>query len=504
MKTLSNRSTMFGIESRGASVGVTGAGALSKSAGAYGYITLGIDRTTMVGVERTADQLDEGPLVAFFVRQSTKSLTSGGGVGLDFAAIGKLLGTRAQASGQVTTSIMHGKGAAMLVAPEHIDEFCRRLCDPNGDPAAILEVGLNEGAIGLDMREKQVTFTASAGGLAGYADQVPAFGPRAGNASHAFQQTGLQRGFAGANVSWTARDFMLKLQHAWEPISGLEYQGGKGLSANAFASLVEQGGFLPHVSDAFTLALRSLNVTLLGASMEWSGVESFKRTLDWKTAEPVQPHEWRELAELAKVVFPSQALGHFHGPHLKQTIAASLTGARTTWDARSEHERATFVNRAEQLMLQDQLAAEGSAMLMPGAKIEFNIPNIGALEKGTSRSGAHRSLGPLMESSIRARAAIPGLANAMRAMASLEGTNDARFVFQMDPAFINTVNRLMLEGRLAWKELDILARTMPAPYRLTEVCAKNSDKNRSAASVNPLPVVAFNDSAEVSRVSNAS
>lgn len=499
MKNLSNRSTMFGIESRGASVGATGAGALSEHAGAYGYITLGIDRATMVGVERTADLLDEGPLVAFFVRQSTKSLTAGGGGGLDFAAIRKLLGLRVQASGQVTTSIMHGKGAAMLVAPEHIDEFCRRLCDPKADPAAILEMGLNEGAIGLDMREKQVTFTASAGGLAGYADQIPAFGPHAGNASHAFQQTGLQRGFAGASVSWTARDFMLKLEHAWEPISGLEYQGGKGFAANAFASLVEQGGFLPHVSDAFALALRSVNVTLLGASVEWSGVESFKRTLDWKTAEPVQPHEWRELAELAKVVFPSQAIGHFHGPHLKQSIIAALTEARTTWGARSEHERATFVNRAEQLLLQDQLAAEGCAMLMPGAKIEFNIPDIGALEKGARNSRAHRSLGPLMESSLRARAAIPGLANAMRAMASLEGTNDARFVFQMDPAFINTVNRLMLEGRLAWEELNVLARTMPAPYRLTEVCAKNSDKNRSAASVNPLPVVAFNDSAEVSR-----
>ena len=167
--------------------------------------------------------------------------------------------------------------------------------------------------------------------------------------------------------------------------------------------------------------------------------------------------------------------------------------------ARSEHERAAFVNRAEQLLLQDALAEKGGAMLMPGAKIEINIPNVDALEKGRKNSKAHRSLGPVMESSLRARESIPGLASAMQAMAKMEGTNDTRFVFQMDPGYINAVNRQMLEGTMSWDELNVLARTMPAPYRLTEICAKDSDTNRSALSINPLPVVAFNDSAEASR-----
>lgn len=499
MKGLSNRSTLFGIESRGASVGATASGALFTRAGAWGFATLGIDRTTMVGVERTADQLAEGPLVAFFVRQSAKSVAAGSGFGLDFKPLNRVLGTRVQAQLQGSAGVMHGKGAAMLVEPEVIDEFCRRLCDPAEDPGRVLELGINGGAIGLDMRETQMALGATVGGLGGYADKIPAFGPPAGNAAHAFQQTGLQRGFVGGGVNWTARDFLLKLQHAWEPISGYEYQGGSGWTANAFASLVEQGGLLPHVSDAFSLALRSLNITLEGAMVEWSGVESFKRTLDWQTATQVEPKAWQDLAAQAKATFPSQVMGHLNGVGFKEVIAANLEAARTTWGARSEHERAAFVNRAEQMLLQDALAERGRAMLLPGAKIEINIPNVGALEDGRKGSSAHRSLGGVMESSLHAREAIPGLANAMRAMAKLEGTNDTRFVFQMDPAFINAVNRQMLEGTLSWEELNTLARTMPAPYRLTEICAKNSDANRSAFSFNPLPVVAFNDSAEASQ-----
>ena len=148
MKGLSNRSTLFGIESRGASVGATASGAVFTRAGAWGFTTLGIDRTTMVGVERTADQLDEGPLVAFFVRQSTKSVTAGSGFGLDFKPLNRVLGTRLQAQLQGTGGLMHGKGAAMLVEPENIDEFCRRLCDPAEDPGRVLDLGVNSGQSG--------------------------------------------------------------------------------------------------------------------------------------------------------------------------------------------------------------------------------------------------------------------------------------------------------------------------------------------------------------------
>lgn len=499
MKGLSNRSTLFGIESRGASVGATVSGAVFTRGVAWGFLTLGIDSTTMVGVERTGDRLEEGPLVAFFVRQVGKNVSVGSGVGFDPKPINAILGTHLQAQAQATASLMRGKGAALLVAPEHIDEFCRRLCDPNEDPARILEIGLNGGAIGLDMREHQLTVGVSAGGMMGASDPIPSFGPASGTSAHAFKQSALQRGFVGTGVNWTVRDFMLKLQHAWEPISGLEYQGGSGWTANAFASLVQQGALLPHVSDAFTLALRSLNVTLLGATVEWSGVESYKRTLDWKAAAPVEPREWNELAALAKEVFPSQVIGHLGGPRFKETVAAMLQDARTTWSARSEHERADFVNRAEQLLLQDACAEKGCAMLVPGAKIEINIPNVDALEKARKDSKAHRSLGPVMEASVRAQESIPGLAGAMKAMAALEGTNDTRFVFQMDPGYINAVNRQMLEGTMSWDEFNVLARTMPAPYRLTEICAKDSDTNRSALSINPLPVVVFNDSGEASR-----
>ncbi len=506
MKGLSNRSTLFGIESKGASAGVTTAGTVSakKGVGAFGFAVLGVDRTTMVGVERTADKLSEGPLVAFFVRQSNKGLTMGGGMGLDFKPVRKVLGFRLQGGAQASASVMHGKGAAMLVAPGDIDEFARRLFDPaSHDPGRLLELGLNQGAIGLDMREQQLNLSANAGGLGGYADKIPGFGPvhrhADGSTTSAFQQTGLQRGFLGANVNWGMRDFFLKLQHAWAPISGYEYQGGRGWAASAFASLVEQGGLLPHVSDAFTLVLRSLNITLLGASIELSGVESFKRTLDWKTASRVTPQEWSQLAALAREVFPSHAIGHFDGPHLKAIIAATLDEAKSTWAARSEHERASFVDRAEQLLLQDRLAASGRAMLLPGAKIEFNIPNFRALVDTRKNSKAHRSLGPLIEASERARQAVPGLANAMRAMAEGDGVNDVRFVFQMDPSYINAVNRLMLEGKLSWAEFNTMARTVPAPYRLTEICAKDTDSNRSAFTLNPLPMLAFNDSAEVSR-----
>lgn len=506
MKGLSNRSTLFGIESKGASAGVTSAGAVlpKKGLGAFGFAILGVDRTTMVGVERTADKLAEGPLVAFFVRQSNKGLTMGGGMGLDFKPLRKVLGFRLQGGAQASASVMHGKGAAMLVAPDNIDEFARRLFDPaSHDPGRVLELGLNQGAIGLDMFEQQLNLSANAGGLGGYAHKIPGFGPAHqhadGSSTSAFQQTGLQRGFLGANLNWGVRDFFLKLQHAWEPISGYEYQGGRGWSASAFASLVQQGGLLPHVSDAFTLVLRSLNITLLGASVELSGVESFKRTLDWKTAARVTPQEWSQLAAQAREVFPSQAIGHFNGPHLKALIATTLPAAKSTWAARTEHERASFVDRAEQLLLQDQLASGGRAMLLPGAKIEFNIPNFRSLVDTRKNSKAHQSLGALVEAADRAREAVPGLANAMRAMSEQDGVNDVRFVFQMDPSYINAVNRLMLEGKLSWAEFNTMARTVPAPYRLTEICAKDSDSNRSAFTLNPLPMLAFNDSAEVSR-----
>ncbi len=506
MKGLSNRSTLFGIESKGASAGVTSAGAVlpKKGVGAFGFAILGVDRTTMVGVERTADKLAEGPLVAFFVRQSNKGLTMGGGMGMDFKPLRKVLGFRLQGGAQASASVMHGKGAAMLVAPDNIDEFARRLFDPaSHDPGRLLELGLNQGAIGLDMREQQLNLSANAGGLGGYAHRIPGFGPAHqhadGSSTSAFQQTGLQRGFLGANLNWGVRDFFLKLQHAWEPISGYEYQGGRGWSASAFASLVQQGGLLPHVSDAFTLVLRSLNITLLGASVELSGVESFKRTLDWKTAARVTPQEWSQLAAQAREVFPSQAIGHFNGPHLKALIATTLPAAKSTWAARTEHERASFVDRAEQLLLQDQLASGGRAMLLPGAKIEFNIPNFRSLVDTRKNSKAHQSLGALVEAADRAREAVPGLANAMRAMSEQDGVNDVRFVFQMDPSYINAVNRLMLEGKLSWAEFNTMARTVPAPYRLTEICAKDSDSNRSAFTLNPLPMLAFNDSAEVSR-----
>lgn len=138
-------------------------------------------------------------------------------------------------------------------------------------------------------------------------------------------------------------------------------------------------------------------------------------------------------------------------------------------------------------------------MLLPGAKIEFNIPNFRSLVDTRKNSKAHRSLGALMEAAERAREAVPGLADAMRAMSERDGVNDVRFVFQMDPSYINAVNRLMLEGKLSWAEFNTMARTVPAPYRLTEICAKDSDSNRSAFTLNPLPLLAFNDSAEVSR-----
>lgn len=79
-----------------------------------------------------------------------------------------------------------------------------------------------------------------------------------------------------------------------------------------------------------------------------------------------------------------------------------------------------------------------------------------------------------MEAAERAREAVPGLADAMRAMSERDGVNDVRFVFQMDPSYINAVNRLMLEGKLSWAEFNTMARTVPAPYRLTEICAKDS------------------------------
>lgn len=505
MKGLSNRSTLFGIESKGASAGVTASGTLGETA--RGRVRLcraggGPDHHGRRGADRgQAGRRPAGGVLRAAVQQGPDDGRRRGH-GLQAAAQRARLPSSGRGPGQRQSHARQGRrhagraGRHRRVRPPAVRSGQSRPRQPAGtgaQPGGDRARHARAAAQSVRQRRRAGRLCRSDPGLWA---RAPArrwlHGQRIPADRLAARLSGRQRELGRAGL-------FLKLQHAWAPISGYEYQGGRGWAASAFASLVQQGGLLPHVSDAFTLVLRSLNITLLGAGVELSGVESFKRTLDWKTASRVTPQAWSQLAALAREVFPSQAIGHFDGPHLRAMIAATLEEAKSTWAARTEHERASFVDRAEQLLLQDRLAASGRAMLLPGAKIEFNIPNFRALVDTRKNSKAHRSLGPLMEASERARQAVPGLANAMRAMSELDGVNDVRLVFQMDPSYINAVNRLMLEGKLSWAEFNVMARTVPAPYRLTEICAKDSDSNRSAFTLNPLPLLAFNDSVEVSR-----
>ncbi len=351
LQDLYNRSTFFSVKTDGISVG----GTMGPKDWQYWNpppVSIGGTAIHALGVERIGDSKDEDAgLVAFFVRHAQASGSISGGLSIDLHP-GKGTGTHpyavsssgekvsaswsaAATLGRLNATGQHGVGAAVLLSPETIPEFARLLFDVHDpDTTKLLSAGWNEGAIGLDLFETNLSGTSDISVSANALDTSRSYGTEK-RSSAGFSAGGQARAFATAH----AHQMELHLDHGWSEILGLEYQGSVDLRLGATAQ-VRAGGSL---STAFGTVLNSLTGASTGlgslqiaainvssgdanppfdfavrsATTAWNsatgrddaapvlGTATYKRTLDVEAAESLDPAAWTRMTRRLAEVFPA-------------------------------------------------------------------------------------------------------------------------------------------------------------------------------------------------------
>lgn len=521
LQDLFNRSTFFSNRVRSAE--------LRGSLGSVQWmqvnpinVGLGGEAIHALGVERIGDSKDgDAGLVAFFVRHAKATASAGlstnlrldGGAG-EYVYVGRVPRLSATWSGAANVGMggtyQHGVGAAVILSPDTISEFARLLFDRHaGDTTRLLRAGVDDGAIGLDLFETNlnawlnVNLTTQPLVVRNHfgARQPTAPGaaigqPRSGvTAALPFSMT------AQVGVQWSQME--LHLDHAWQDIIGLEFQGRVGINAevnaginfgSALSSVLGRNfkRLVNAVTSAGTLQLAGVRVASSDVQLPTDailddtrtgpllGTASYKRTLDTRAAQPVTRQGWDALRTRLKAVFPQSSaelgameypatpeersvllrkvLERIQGPGAlaieagaalggatlsrQRTLAAQATSAASAslWKGGTAAERAAVVDMLHQLRQEDAAAIQQRARVIPGARVEINMFGRESLDAVVSHAIGHYALGEKMRDIAEMRRKIPGLGDVLRRFKDIPHVNQVRFVFEMRPQAMVAIN----------------------------------------------------------------
>lgn len=477
-----------------------------------------------LGVERIGDSKDgDAGLVAFFVRHAKATASATAGLGIDlrpgpgtggYVYVDSTPTVSATWGGAANLGVggtyQHGVGAAVILSPDTIPEFARLLFDRHaGDTTSLLRAGVDDGAIGLDLFETNLNASLNINLTAQPLAVRHPFGPKQPTAPGA--ATGNPRSAITASVpfSMTAQlgvqwsQMELHLDHAWQEIIGLEFQGRVGINAEVNAS-INLGGTLTSVlgrnfkrlvnaiTGAGTLQLAGVRVASSDVQLPTDailddtrtgpllGTASYKRTLDTRAAQPVTRQAWDTLRARLKAVFPDssaelgameypatpeersvllrKALERIQGPGAlaieagaaldgatqsrQRTLAAQATSAAAAslWKGGTAAERAAVVDMLHQLRQEDVAAIQQRARVIPGARVEINMFGRESLDAVVSHAIGHYALGEKMHDVAEMRRKIPGLGDVLRRFKDIPYVNQVRFVFEMRPQAMVAIN----------------------------------------------------------------
>ncbi|WDL18914.1 transducer protein car [Xanthomonas campestris] len=529
LQDLFNRSTFFTSRVRSAE--------LRGSLGSTQWMDLnpvsvgmGGEAIHALGVERIGDSKDgDAGLVAFFVRHAKATASGTAGIRIDLRpgpgtgahvydadparTLSATWGGAANLSAGGT--YQHGVGAAVILSPSTIPEFARLLFDRHDDDTTkLLRAGVNEGAIGLDLFETNANGSLNVNLTLQPLAVRHSYGPRqpvapnaapdaagtdnprsAVSASLPFSMT------AQAGVQWSQME--LHLDHAWQEIIGLEFQGRVGLTAEVSSGINLSGALTSVLGRNFARLVNAVtgagNLQLAGVRVASSDVQlptdaplddtrtgpllgtaSYKRTLDTQAAQPISPQAWdamrkrleeiipESMAELDGMRYPAtpgerrdvllkaieriqgaqaraiEAGALLEGPALAQQRAcaeqATLAEASSLWKGGSPSERAAMVDLLHQLRQEDAAAIQQRARIIPGARVEINMFGRESLDAVVSHAIGHYALGEKMRDVAELRRKIPGLGEVLQRFKDVPNVNQVRFVFEMRPQAIVAIN----------------------------------------------------------------
>ncbi|WP_134980600.1 transducer protein car [Xanthomonas axonopodis] len=526
LQDLFNRSTFFSTRVRSAE--------LRGSLGSVQWmhvnpinVGMGGEAIHALGVERIGDSKDgDAGLVAFFVRHAKATASATAGLSIDLEP-GPVTGGHVYVDAPGPTvsatwggaanlgvggTYQHGVGAAVILSPDTIPEFARLLFDRYaGDTTRLLRAGVNDGAIGLDLFETNINASLNFNvNVAVHplavrhpfgAKQPTAQGAATGSPRSAIAVSVPFGMTAQIGVQWSQME--LHLDHAWQDIIGLEFQGRIGINAEVNAGINLGGAFtsvlgrnfkrlVNAVTGAGTLQLAGMRMASSDVQLPTDailddtrtgpllGTASYKRTLDTHAAQPVTRHRWDTLRARLKAVFPEssaelgameypstpeersvllrKALERIQGPGAlaieagaalggaalarQRTLAAQATGAAAVslWKGGTAAERAAVVDMLHQLRQEDAAAIQQRARVIPGARVEINMFGRESLDAVISHAIGHRALGEKMRDVAEIRRKIPGLDEVLRRFKDIPYVNQVRFVFEMRPQAMVAIN----------------------------------------------------------------
>ncbi|MGQ9448459.1 transducer protein car [Xanthomonas citri] len=523
LQDLFNRSTFFSNRVRSAE--------LRGSLGSVQWVHvnpinvgMGGEAIHALGVERIGDSKDgDAGLVAFFVRHAKATASATAGLGIDlrpgpgtggYVYVDSTPTVSATWGGAANLGVggtyQHGVGAAVILSPDTIPEFARLLFDRRADDTtSLLRAGVDDGAIGLDLFETNLNASLNVNLTAQPLAVRHPFGPKqptgpgaaTGNPRSAISASMPFSMTAQLGMQWSQME--LHLDHAWQDIIGLEFQGRVGINAEVNAGITSSGilnsvlgrnfkRLVNALTGAGTLQLAGVRVASSDAQLPTDailddthtgpllGTASYKRTLDTRAAQPVTRQAWDTLRARLKAVFPDssaelgameypatpeersvllrKALERIQGPgalaieagaaldgaiHSRQrTLAAQATSAAagSLWKGGTAAERAAVVDMLHQLRQEDVAAIQQRARVIPGARVEINMFGRESLDAVVSHAIGHYALGEKMRDVAEIRRKIPGLGDVLRRFKDIPHVNQVRFVFEMRPQAMVAIN----------------------------------------------------------------
>ena len=541
LQDLFNRTTYFSVQSQSAELraGVNGQ-RWTHTTG----ISLGVsgERIHALGVERIGDSKDgDAGLVAFFVRHAKGAASATSGLGIDFKP-GQGTGTYTYnpqngenavtanwgGSGYSTLAgaCQHGKGAAVIIAPDKIPEFARILFDIHDtDTTNALAVGVNGGAIGLDLFETNLNAWAGINVNITPASHAHSFGlpqphvsqktakttqasaPTAAAASplrDTLSSSVSSSTNAQGGIHWAQME--LHLDHAWQKIIGLEYQGRLMFNADSGTAINIANSLSQSIGNSFR---NLINLSTNNGSLQLAGIRvssnqvqlpgnnfvksmqrpfmptgTYKRTLDTLTAHPVTEEEWFAICAKLQDICPDskntaeihsfptkpstrldviekwvnalqggdaraiEQEGALEGENLElqrvRAKHATQAAMPTLWKTTNEIERGTIIDMLHQLRQQDIRASQHRAHLIPGVRVEFNLVGRESLERVLVHTIGHLGLGRRMEDLAGAHHSVAGLDQVLACFQRLPKINQVRFVCEMRPQARIAINDALI------------------------------------------------------------
>lgn len=523
LQDLFNRSTFFSSRVRSAE--------LRGSLGSAQWmlvnpinVGMGGEAIHALGVERIGDSKDgDAGLVAFFVRHAKATASGSAGLRIDLRP-GPGTGGHVYVNSTPTVSAtwggaanlgmggsyQHGMGAAVILSPDTIPEFARLLFDRHADDTtSLLRAGVDGGAIGLDLFETNINASLNVNLTVQPLAVRHPFGvkqPVAPGAATGNPRSAVVGSFpfgvtAQIGMQWSQME--LHLDHAWQDIIGLEFQGRVGINAEVNAG-INLGGALTSVlgrnfkrlvnaiTGAGSLQLAGVRVASSDVQLPTDalrdnartgallGTASYKRTLDARAAQPVTRQGWDTLRARLKAIFPEgstelgameypatpeersvvlcNVLQRIQGPDaLAIEAGAALAGealsqqraqaadatdaaAASLWTGGTPSERASVVDLLHQLRQEDAAAIQQRACVIPGARVEINMFGRESLDAVVSHAIGHYALGEKMRDVAEMRRKIPGLDEVLRRFKDIPHVNQVRFVFEMRPQAMVAIN----------------------------------------------------------------